>query len=602
MNKQLTLIALAICFYNYAFGQTEKEFKTEINKVTVFKKGAQIEREASIDLQKGQMILKFTGLSPYIKKGSIRVDGDGSYTILTVQHQNDYLNELEKRKEIKELKNQIEELKFKIEEEETWVKIIMDKIEFLYSNKKITGQDSNVTPETFQTFNTIYNDNVETLNLDLLRRKRIILDYNKQVDKLDNQLTSLNNKSDLPSGTLLVTVEANQFTNSKISLNYLVDNAAWYPSYDIRFLGVDKPLNVTYKGNVRQNTGVDWNDVDLVLSTAKTNISASIPLLSPFYLQFYYPDLSNALNADLGSALQGQVAGVKSGAPGAQSNIRIRGVSSSSGAPEPLYVVDGVTYTQNPSIDPDEIESIDVLKDAASSAIYGSRASNGVIVITTKSGKGPSSVPAGITYKRVTSNEYTVDASQTILSNNKTTTMSFRASNLDAEFEYQSIPKMSENVFLIGKISDWYKAELIDGEVNVYLENSYVGKSNINTEQFKDTLDISFGIDNNISIKREKLSEFSANQFIGSNRRETIAFKLSLRNNKNYPVSTMVYDQIPVSTIKGIQVEMLEVSNGKVDKLTGKIEWKVDLKPNENKDLIIKYAVKYPKEKKVLIE
>ncbi|NME71604.1 mucoidy inhibitor MuiA family protein [Flammeovirga aprica] len=601
MNKQLTLIALAICFYNFAFGQTEKEYKTEINKVTVFKKGAQIEREASVDLQKGQMILKFTGLSPYIKKGSIRVDGDGSYTILTVQHQNDFLNQLDRRKEITEFKSQIEELKFKIEEEETWVKIIKDKIEFLNSNKNVTGQVESISPETFKTFSSIYNDNIEKLNLDLLKRKRTIAEYKKEMKMLDNQLTSLNNKSDLPSGTILVTVEGKQSVTSKVSLNYLVDNAAWYPSYDIRFIGVDKPLSVNYKGNVRQNTGVDWKDVDLVLSTAKTNISASIPLLSPFYLQFYYPDLSRALDPDLSNALQGQVAGVST-RPVGKSSIQIRGVSSSSGAPEPLYVVDGVTYTQNPSIDPDEIESIDLIKDAASSAVYGSRASNGVIVIKTKSGKGPSSAPAGITYKRVTSNEYTVVNSQTILSNNKTTTMSYRASNLDAEFEYQSIPKLSENVYLVGKISDWYKAELIDGEVNVYLENSYVGKSNINTEQFKDTLDISFGIDNNISIKREKLTEFSANQFIGSNRKEFIAFKLSLRNNKNYPISTMVYDQIPVSTVKGIQVEMLEISNGNLNKLTGKVQWKVDLKPNENKELIIKYAVKYPKEKTVLIE
>jgi len=598
MNKRLTLIGLAICLSAFSFGQIEKEITSEIKKVTVFTKGAQIEREASVSLQQGQMILKLTGLSPYIKKESIRVDGDGSYIILTVQHQNDYLNELNKSKEIETLKNKIEEFQLKIEDEEAWIKIIKDKLDFLYSNKDIAGKEQSVNPETFKSLNAIYGENIETLNLDLLKRQRKIIDYKKESDKLNNQLTSVNSKSDLPSGTVLVTIESKQTKASKISFNYLVDNAAWYPSYDIRFLGIDKPLNVTYKANVRQNTGIDWSDVNLVLSTAKTNISARIPLLTPFYLQFYYPEIAEAL--------QGRVAGVQisenTGAPGADSEIRIRGISSINGNSNPLYVVDGILQSDISSLNPNDIQNIEVLKDASASAIYGSRGANGVVLVTTKSGNDKSSVPMTITSKRETSNEYIVDASQTILSNNKTTTVSFRESNLEADFEYQSVPKLSENVFLIGKISDWYKAELIDGEVNVYLENSYVGKSNINTEQFKDTLDISFGIDNNISIKREKLTEFSENQFIGANRKETVAYKLTLRNNKSYPISTLIYDQIPISTTKDIQVETLEISGGKLDADTGKVEWEISLKPNENKELIIKYSVKYPKDKKVMIE
>ncbi|NLR91555.1 SusC/RagA family TonB-linked outer membrane protein [Flammeovirga agarivorans] len=93
---------------------------------------------------------------------------------------------------------------------------------------------------------------------------------------------------------------------------------------------------------------------------------------------------------DLGSALQGQVAGVNvqaaSGAPGEAANIQIRGVGSLAGSREPLYVVDGIPYQGNPNIAPSQIKSIDILKDGASAAVYGVRASNGVILITTKTG------------------------------------------------------------------------------------------------------------------------------------------------------------------------------------------------------------------------
>lgn len=598
MKKLTAIIGLVVFFHAFSFGQIEKEIYSTIKKVTVYTQGAQIEREAIVSLQQGPMILKLVGLSPYIKKESIRIDGEGSYSILNVQHQNDYLNELDKNKEIESLKNKIEELQYKVEDEGTWLKIIKDKLDFLNVNKEISGKDQALNPETFKTLNTVYGSNIETLNLESLKRQRLINDYQKEIIKLNNQLNSLNSKSDLPSGTIIITIEAKQTKSSKLSLNYLVDNASWYPSYDIRFQGVNKPLTVTYKANIKQNTGIDWKNVNLILSTAKTDISAQIPEFAPFYLQFYFPEISQAL--------QGKVAGVEitdaSGNPGAGSEIRIRGNKSINGNNEPIYVVDGVPQNNISSINPNDIDKIEVLKDASATAVYGSKGSNGVVLVTTKQNKEKSSIPLTITSKRETSNEYFVEAPQTIQSNDKNVSVSFKETDLNAKYEYQSIPSLSENVFLIGKIVDWYKAEFIDGEANVYLENSFVGKSSIDTKQFKDTLEISFGADNNISIKRERLTEFTENQLIGPNRKETLAFKITVRNNKSYPITTKIIDQIPVSTTKEIQVDTIDLSGGVLEKDSGKVVWEIGLNSNESKELVIKYSVKYPKTKKVIIE
>jgi len=101
--------------------------------------------------------------------------------------------------------------------------------------------------------------------------------------------------------------------------------------------------------------------------------------------------ISRAPVSDIGESLQGVVAGVNvqaaSGRPGEAANIQIRGVGSLLGKLEPLYVVDGVPYESNPNIAPDQVESMDILKDGAAAAVYGVRASNGVILITTKRGK-----------------------------------------------------------------------------------------------------------------------------------------------------------------------------------------------------------------------
>ncbi|SHJ09767.1 SusC/RagA family TonB-linked outer membrane protein [Pseudozobellia thermophila] len=102
-------------------------------------------------------------------------------------------------------------------------------------------------------------------------------------------------------------------------------------------------------------------------------------------------ELLKTSTADIGTALQGQIAGVNvtasSGAPGSEANVMIRGLTSINGANRPLYVVDGVPFDGDPKLSINEIETIDVLKDGASAAIYGTRGAAGVILITTKKGK-----------------------------------------------------------------------------------------------------------------------------------------------------------------------------------------------------------------------
>jgi len=110
-------------------------------------------------------------------------------------------------------------------------------------------------------------------------------------------------------------------------------------------------------------------------------------------------DLSNRSTSDAAAALQGKVAGVQilnfSGAPGSEASIRVRGYSSNSGNIGPLLIVDGLKVDNISYLDPSMIESMEILKDAASAAIYGSQAGNGVVLITTKTGaasKGTSHV------------------------------------------------------------------------------------------------------------------------------------------------------------------------------------------------------------------
>ncbi len=107
-------------------------------------------------------------------------------------------------------------------------------------------------------------------------------------------------------------------------------------------------------------------------------------------------DIKDLAVTRLDQALMGKIAGVQvkpvSGEPGAAPQVRVRGIGSISAGSTPLYVVDGFPMSSIETINPNDIESIDVLKDASASAIYGSRGSNGVIIVNTKKGRSGKAV------------------------------------------------------------------------------------------------------------------------------------------------------------------------------------------------------------------
>lgn len=106
-------------------------------------------------------------------------------------------------------------------------------------------------------------------------------------------------------------------------------------------------------------------------------------------------DISKQASTNALSGLQGRVAGVQitnSGAPGASPQIRVRGVGTVYGNSNPLYVVDGVWFDDISFLNPNDVESMSILKDASAQSIYGVRAANGVVLITTKKGKGKTTI------------------------------------------------------------------------------------------------------------------------------------------------------------------------------------------------------------------
>ncbi len=298
-------------------------------------------------------------------------------------------------------------------------------------------------------------------------------------------------------------------------------------------------------------------------------------------------------------ALAGRVSGVQTG----NNPTRIRGVSSLSGVNEPLYIVDGVpvgggSSSSNPlaSIDPSDIVSMDVLKDASATAIYGSRASNGVILITTRKGANVGSGLYLSTFSKL--QDYTAESAtlNSVPSDGSEHEATLGTQSIKAKYSYYAAPKITPNAYMLAEVPNWRDYELLKGKLRVFLNNTYVGDSYWEPFEIQDTLRFSLGVEKNIGVERALKATKEKSNLLRTAKKVTRNWQITVKNNKETAVDIVVEDQIPVAANDEAKVTLLESSNAKVDEKEGRLKWNLHLAPGEKRELNISYEVKVKSE------
>lgn len=193
------------------------------------------------------------------------------------------------------------------------------------------------------------------------------------------------------------------------------------------------------------------------------------------------------------------------------------------------------------------------------------------------------------------STEFAIKEPYSILSDKKPYTVEVTEYQLNALYEYYAAPKVDKDVFLTAKVIGWNQLNLVSGKASVYFGGAYLGQSMINTNTTQDTLVLSLGRDRLTTVTRTQESELSKRQIMGNNTKETFYFKSNVRNNHDKAITVVIEDQVPISTNGDIMVDALELDGGKVDPLTGKVTWIVNLQPNESREIRLGYSIKTPK-------
>jgi uncharacterized protein (TIGR02231 family) len=197
---------------------------------------------------------------------------------------------------------------------------------------------------------------------------------------------------------------------------------------------------------------------------------------------------------------------------------------------------------------------------------------------------------------------FTIEGTHTVPSSQRQYLVDISNTNLDASYTYQTVPKIDAKAYLIAKVKDWEKLQLIEGEANVFLNETYVGRTYIDPLGSGDTLEFSLGPDPAIQITRVKKKDFNTKKFIGLQLAESFTYEIDVRNLNKNSVVIEVFDQIPIAQQEEIHISLEEKTGASYQDGNGKLSWKLEIPAMQTVKLKMGYSVKYPRDKVVIIK
>lgn len=611
-----------LCLYAATLmGQTK--VKTTAEKVTLFINGAQVTRTKQVDIPAGTSTLIFTGLSPYMDAQSIQVSAKGKLTVTAVNQQYNYTDSASVSQKQQSLQEELKKTEKQEKQQKAELGLINAEYDMLKTNCSVNNKNTAASLVTIKEVNQYYSAQLKALKSKELAINEKIEELARKQEQLNAEIAQLSGKSLTPMNEIAVNVNAPAACKATFTLSYYVKNAGWFPSYDVRSGSLSEPISIVYKANIFQNTKEDWKNVELSLSSSNPTTGNVAPKLATYWLDYGLSAPQYELNQN-GNSVSGTVLD-NNREPIIGASVTIPGstvgtvtdidgkysITIPNGKNRLQFAFIGF-QTQTKDIRGNIMNVVlqedTQMLDEVVVVGYG-KASASSLKPSNKSIKKAAAIEEEVSMALDVEQtqgqmgyEFEIKVPYTIPSDNKPVVAEIGHYQIPAAYTYQSTPKIDKDAFLMAQVTDWEKLHLLEGEANVYFENTFIGKSIMNVSQQSDTLSFSLGRDKRIMIQRTKENEYTSRKFIGSNQTQSIAWKLSVRNTRPEPVTLTLYDQLPVSRNSNIAVTAEEISGGTLDEAKGIITWQINLQPGEQREWSLRYKVKYPKGRILTIE
>ncbi len=561
--KKILLISGVVLFCTSSKAQDTARVDAAIKNATVyFGYGAELTHESKVKIDATTKIIVISQLSTSIDINSLQISVPEDVALLS-QHYKVYypaIATVTKTKEVERLEDSIVLLQKEITRIDNLVAIdqeILAKTGLLIETTINTSGNKTITSEEVLKLLEYYNLKIEKSKTNIYNHKQNINLQNLKIADIRKRIAVMSvvapNKQK-PYGQVFLQVMCKRSGEIPVDLSYYTTQAGWTAVYDVRVNSKTNKVKLVYKASLTQTSGIDWKKTKLTLSTGTPNFGVAAPILTPWYLQLYVPGIYTELQrrAAQGNASRNVV----------QSYRDDRSLSE--------VVVSGTDgdYKQeklkDQTIDPSTLQQYTTLNEGQLNT------------------------------------NFEIDLPYDIESDGQLHSVSIKDQEISCVLKNYAVPRIDKDAYLLAEVADWQNLDLLPGDANIIMDDTYIGKSVIDPNTTADTLNLSLGRDKRIAVKRSVVKELSSLKTSGKESRQIFTYEIIVKNNKLTDVNLLLKDQYPLSTIKEVEVKLEEDGAAMVNPETGVLTWKIDLKPGESKKVRFTYSVKYPKDKKIV--
>ncbi|MDF7823946.1 mucoidy inhibitor MuiA family protein [Pontiellaceae bacterium B12227] len=535
---------------------------SQVTDVTVFSDRAQVTRTAEIQLEQGMNKLVFDELPESIDSRGIQVEGSGAATVLDVRFKTENYKDIPKEA-WKELYSRQEEL---MDEE----RVVLQRMTRLQASKsflkeisaKVThtaekeGGAASLDPGSWESMLTLYTSKNEEYDEQLLEAESELKELRATLKKVQADIRDAGADTRKVRRIVEVDLESPKVGKAELKLSYMVRGPKWIPTYDLRVDTASREVDVKYFALVQQNTGEDWGDVSLKLSTANPGLGGQHPELQPWRIKMMQPRRKS-----LGSwsAPDGEVYSV--------------GYNAYEPAAANRY---GADKLYGDPLTADMPLSAPVLSDRESSV----------------SRKGASVV-------------FEVKGDSEIASDNVEHRVAVTTAKLPSSFRYSAIPKVDPHAYLKAKAVNGSDHPFLEGKANVFLDGSFVTTSNMELVAPGEEFWVFLGADESIKVEHKLIKKFQSKEgMTGKSIRHSYEYLITVKNTHSMAEEVIVWDQLPISGTEGLKVKLLKPKYSKdTDSLKiddeKRISWFQTLEPGQEWEIPFSFHIEAPKGMKV---
>lgn len=627
MKSKKSLLAM-LTILHFAMSAQKSMVSSNVKEATVYLNGAFVVREARTSLFQGSNTLVFSKIPASIEPSSIQISVDKNIEIISVRTREKIKSNPDDSILLLKLTDSLNSLRKSRVINDTKLKVLKEEEDIIRKNQPSFSSEYAIKTTELQSV-VLFN----RTRLSELFFAMVELNYDSgRLDSLEKllklRIARMRNTKPEKWYDIETEVTSTGRYEATFRISYFTMFASWVPSYDLRVQDVSSPVRLQMKASLTQFTGETWENVRLTVSNGSPENSEVGPGIAPWFLRYFQrTDIVHNANTTHSEQIR-NVSGVvrdNAGEPLIGANVFIKEYSSVGVVtdiegryyiPVPqgskTITVSYVGYvSKESSIKSDHVDFIldesNLLEEVV---ITGSRVSKensnvsyAINGINTKElvVRDFAAPPAKVSYQPTTFS-FTIDKPCTVNSSSVGSDIMVNMQEIPSVYHYWTIPKMEKSVFLTARLADWQKFDLLSGQINLYLEGKYVGKSFLDVRVAADTLDISLGRDKNIIVERTMTRDFRKKNFMSNKTTIEKKFAFEVRNNKGQPVRVTVQDHFPISTDKSIDVYDTEAPKGIINTENKIVTWLCDLQPRSSVSFDLSYSVKFSADKWVDLE